>query len=88
MPFVKNISASGSLLKKESWRSRRMEEKKYQTDCKCDTSKHIKGILCDVKNCAYHNGKSECCAGCISVGPSSAESSSGTACVTFKPRAY
>ena len=66
----------------------KMEEKKYQTDCKCDTSKAIKGVMCDVQNCAYHNGKSECCAGCISVGPSSAESSSGTACVTFKPKAY
>ena len=67
---------------------RRMEEKKYQTDSACDKSKHIKGVLCDVKNCTYHNGKSECCAGCISVGPSHAESSSGTACATFKPKAY
>lgn len=65
-----------------------MEEKKYQTECKCDESKHIKGIVCDVKNCAYHSGKSECYAGCISVGPGSANSSSGTACVTFKPSAY
>ena len=65
-----------------------MEEKKYQTNCECDTAKRIKGIMCDVKNCAYHNGKSECCAGCISVGPSSAESSSATACVTFKPKSY
>lgn len=65
-----------------------MEEKKYQTDSKCDTSKHIKGILCDVKNCVHHNGKSECCAGCISVGPMSAECASETICATFKPRAY
>jgi len=75
------------LLKKKRWR-KMMEEKKYQTNCECDTAKRIKGIMCDVKNCAYHNGKSECCAGCISVGPSSAESSSATACVTFKPKAY
>lgn len=65
-----------------------MEEKKYQTDCKCDMTKHIKGIMCDVKNCAYHSGKNDCCAGCISVGPSEAKSSSGTVCATFKPRAY
>jgi hypothetical protein len=65
-----------------------MMEKKYETCCQCDTTKHIKGIMCDVKNCAYHYGKSECCAVCISVGPSSAESSSATACVTFKPRTY
>ena len=65
-----------------------MEEKKYETECKCDLSKRIKGIMCDVKNCAYHNGMSECYAGCISVGPSDAKSSSGTACVTFKPKAY
>ena len=65
-----------------------MEEKKYETVSKCDMSKPIKGIMCDVRNCAYHKGESECCAGCISVGPGSAESSSGTACVTFKPKAY
>ena len=65
-----------------------MEEKKYETEKKCDSSKHIKGIVCDVKNCTYHNGKSECFAGCISVGPSDAKSSAGTACATFKPRLY
>lgn len=65
-----------------------MEEKKYECETKCDKSKPIKGIMCDVKNCTYHNGKSECCAGCISVGPSTAETSSGTACVTFKAREY
>lgn len=65
-----------------------MEEKKYQTESKCDKTKPIKGIVCDVKNCTYHNGVSECCAGCISVGPSNADSSSETVCATFKPRAY
>ena len=65
-----------------------MEEKKYQTESKCETNKAIKGIMCDVKNCAYHKGISECCAGCVSIGPSEAKSSSGTVCATFKPKAY
>ena len=67
---------------------RKMEEKKYQTENKCDIGKHIKGIMCDVKNCAYHNGQSECYAGCISVGPREADCSKDTACATFKPKAY
>lgn len=63
-------------------------EKKYENDCKCDKSKHIKGIMCDVEKCTYHNGKNECYAGTISVGPHSADSSSETVCATFKPREY
>ena len=63
-------------------------EKKYENDCKCDMSKHIDGIKCDVKNCVYHSGKNECCAGCISVGPQSAKSSTDTVCVTFKAKEY
>ncbi len=65
-----------------------MEEKKYENDCKCDRSKHIKGVVCDVRGCAYHSGKSECCAGTISVGTCSADCSSETLCATFKPREY
>ena len=65
-----------------------MNEKKYETDCKCDSAKRIKGIMCDVRNCAYHNGESECYAGCISVGPREADCSSNTLCATFKPKAY
>ena len=67
---------------------RNIIEKKYENDCKCDMSKHIDGIKCDVKNCVYHSGKNECCAGCISVGPHSASSSTDTACVTFKAKEY
>lgn len=63
-------------------------EKKYENDCKCDPKKHIDGIKCDVTNCVYHNGKSQCCAGCISVGPHNASSSTDTACVTFKAKEY
>ena len=65
-----------------------MEEKKYENECKHDSSKHIKGVLCDVKNCAYHNGKSECCAGCISVGPANASCAENTICATFKAKTY
>ena len=62
-----------------------MEDSKKNC-CSADTSKHIKGITCDVANCAFHNGTSQCCAGNIYVGPHNASSSSGTSCVTFKPR--
>ena len=63
-----------------------MEEKKR--DCGCDMAKHIKGIVCDVKNCAYHAGQNNCCAGSISVGPCDAKCSANTNCATFKPREH
>ena len=63
-----------------------MEEKKIQNDSKCDSSKHIKGIVCDVKNCVYHAGQNNCYAGCISVGPREADCSANTNCATFKPK--
>ncbi len=63
----------------------------YETDkCGCPTDKrsneHIKGINCDVKNCVYHACETYCTATQIAVGPSSATSSSDTACATFKER--
>ena len=48
----------------------------------CD---HIKGVCCDVKNCAYHDGETRCTAGEITVGPTYASTSGDTACATFKP---
>ena len=53
-------------------------------DKKC--CNHIKGVTCDVKNCAYHEGQNNCCAGCISVGPREADCSANTNCATFKPK--
>ena len=56
-------------------------------DCgksKC-SDKHIKGIDCSVKNCAYHDGECYCTAGHINVGPASAKTSGDTICATFKP---
>ena len=50
------------------------------------TKEHIKGICCDVKNCVYHDCETHCTAKQIAVGPSSATSSSDTACATFKER--
>ena len=47
---------------------------------------HIKGIRCDVKNCMYHDCDTYCTATEIAVGPSSATTSSDTACATFKER--
>ena len=49
--------------------------------------KHIRGVVCDVKNCAYHDGDSYCAAGRIAVGPSFARTAGETVCATFKPKA-
>ena len=53
-----------------------------KSGCGC---KHIKGIECSVKNCAYHNGDSYCTADHINVAPANAKTSGETACATFKP---
>lgn len=52
----------------------------------CGGHPHIQGITCDVKSCHYHGEENYCMAKQISVGPSSACSSSETACVTFIPK--
>ena len=65
-----------------------MEIGKYKNECKHEGDKRITGITCNVKNCAYHDGKDDCYAGCICVGPNSAESSADTVCATFKPREF
>lgn len=52
----------------------------------CNKCKPIKGIVCDVKNCVYHEQNNCCTAGEIAVGPSYAISSSETVCATFKPK--
>lgn len=62
-----------------------MEEKKINSCCK-SSHKHIEGIVCDVKNCEYHDCETHCTAKQILVGPSNASSSGDTACTTFKPR--
>ena len=63
-----------------------MDDKKIYKECTCDMTKHIKGIKCDVKNCAYHADQNGCYAGTISVGPREADCSAHTNCATFKPR--
>lgn len=63
-----------------------MNEKMQKNECSHEADKHIKGIMCDVKNCAYHDGVNECYAGCICVGPHEASCSANTSCVTFKPK--
>ncbi len=47
---------------------------------------HIKGIVCDVKNCVHHDGDNYCTADKIAVGPSFATSCSDTVCASFKAR--
>ena len=63
-----------------------MNEKKNYNECCTDSAKCIKGVVCDVKNCAYHSGESHCYAGTISVGPREASCSANTNCATFKPK--
>ena len=46
----------------------------------------MKGVACDVKNCAFHDGDSYCAANRIAVGPSYASTSGETVCATFKPK--
>lgn len=65
-----------------------MEDRKYTTECGGERHKHIKGITCDVRNCVYHSGESECYAGEICVGPKEARTSDNTVCATFKPKEY
>ncbi len=48
--------------------------------------KHLKGVVCDVKNCAYHDGDAYCAATRIAVGPGYAKTSGETVCATFKPK--
>ncbi len=47
---------------------------------------HNKGVVCDVRNCTYHDGDNYCTASKIAVGPSFATSCSDTVCATFKPK--
>ncbi len=63
-----------------------MEAFERKSSC-CSKNDHIKGILCDVKNCQYHDCDTHCTAKQIMVGPSHADNSSQTACTTFKPKA-
>ncbi len=55
-------------------------------DTKGQTPKHIRGIICDVKNCSYHDGDNYCTADKIAVGPSYATNCTDTVCATFKQK--
>ena len=62
-----------------------MQENQKQSNC---CPKHIKGVVCDVKNCVHHDGEHACTAKEITVGPSYASTSGDTACATFKPNEH
>ena len=62
-----------------------MEHKSGNCKSGCD-GKAIKGIVCGVKSCAYHDGTSFCTANEIRIGPSYAVSSTQTVCATYRPR--
>jgi hypothetical protein len=70
-----------------------MEEMKRKSGSSCESGacekkKLVCGIVCDVKNCAYHDKESECYAGKVSIGPREASCSANTVCATFKPREF
>ncbi len=46
--------------------------------------KHIKGVVCSVKNCIYHDTDGYCTASTINIGPGYADSCTDTVCATFK----
>ena len=48
-------------------------------------NKPLKGVVCDVVNCVYHDGDCNCTATQIEVGPMHAVSCTDTVCATFKP---
>ena len=48
------------------------------------TYKHLKGVVCDAKNCAFHDGDSYCAASRIAI---YASTSGDTVCATFKAKA-
>ena len=48
--------------------------------------KPITGVVCDVQNCAHHEGECYCTAGQIAVGPSFVKSCTDTVCATFKEK--
>ncbi|MBR2350560.1 MAG: DUF1540 domain-containing protein [Clostridia bacterium] len=61
-----------------------MEHKSGNCKSGCD-GKAIKGIVCGVKSCAYHDGKDQCHAQSVCIGPCDAQCSASTACATYKP---
>ena len=61
----------------------------FDNDCKgskCAKKNHNKGVVCDVHNCAYHDGNNYCTADKIAIGPSFATSCTDTVCATFKQK--
>ncbi len=46
----------------------------------------LRGVYCDVKSCAYHDGESYCTASRITVGPTNALRATETACATYRRR--
>lgn len=57
-----------------------------ERNCGCGAKGVIRGITCDVTNCAYHESDNRCCAGHIKVGTDRAQASGETLCTTFKSR--
>ena len=45
-----------------------------------------KGIICDVRNCVYHDGVGRCMAEKIAIGPSYATPARDTVCATFRAK--
>ena len=48
--------------------------------------KHIKGIVCSVKKCMYHDTEGYCTANVVNIGNSDSLTASDTVCATFRAR--
>ena len=47
-------------------------------------SNQARDVKCNVSNCQYHDGKTNCLAGSIEVGTHEAQSTEDTICATFE----
>ena len=56
-----------------------------EKDKNIELGKKIRGVSCNVCNCAYNDGECHCRAEKISVGPSYAKTCTDTVCATFTP---
>ena len=62
---AKNIYASVRLAEKRI----DMQDNQRKNECGCERANKVNGVVCDVKNCAFHSGVNDCYAGSICVGP-------------------
>lgn len=55
-------------------------------DKNCSKDNALKGVNCNVTECAYHDGARSCTASCISVECKESESGKKSCCSTFQKK--